>query len=57
MAYNLQPLITILEEILDPDQPRWVVDEYNPQLQSLYNKATSLQKLLNSKSSFTKLDG
>ncbi|KAL1556897.1 putative late blight resistance protein R1A-3 [Salvia divinorum] len=55
MAYNLQPLITILEGILDPDQPRWVVDENNPQLQSLLHKATSLQQLLD-KSSLTKLD-
>ncbi|XP_042057636.1 putative late blight resistance protein homolog R1B-16 [Salvia splendens] len=56
MAYNLQPLITILEGILDPHQPRWIVDENNPQLQSLFDKATSLQKLLHSNSSFTKLD-
>ncbi|XP_042059151.1 putative late blight resistance protein homolog R1B-16 [Salvia splendens] len=56
MAYNLQPLITILEGILDPHQPRWIVDENNPQLQSLFDKATCLQKLLDSKSSFTKLD-
>ncbi|XP_047981577.1 putative late blight resistance protein homolog R1B-16 [Salvia hispanica] len=56
MAYNLQPLITILEGILDPHQPRWIVNENNPQLQSLLDKATSLQKLLDSKSSFTKLD-
>ncbi|KAL1561261.1 putative disease resistance protein [Salvia divinorum] len=55
MAYNLQTLITILEGILDPDQPRWVVDENNPQLQSLLDKATSLQQLLD-ESSFTKLD-
>ena len=56
MAYNLQPLITILEGILDPAQTRWFVDENNPQLQSLLNKATYLQHLLSSKSSFTKLD-
>ncbi|XP_042061687.1 putative late blight resistance protein homolog R1B-16 isoform X2 [Salvia splendens] len=56
MAYNLQPLITILEGILDPHQPRWIVDENNPQLQSLFDKATSLQNLLHSNSSFTKLD-
>ncbi|KAG6422794.1 hypothetical protein SASPL_113175 [Salvia splendens] len=56
MAYNLQPLITILEGILDPHQPRWIVDENNPQLQSLFDKSTSLQKLLDSNSSFTKLD-
>ncbi|KAL1561254.1 putative disease resistance protein [Salvia divinorum] len=55
MAYNLQTFITILEGILDPDQPRWVVDENNPQLQSLLDKATSLQQLLD-ESSFTKLD-
>ncbi|XP_047978784.1 putative late blight resistance protein homolog R1B-8 [Salvia hispanica] len=57
MAYNLQPLITILEGILDPRQSRWIVDENNPQLQSLLHKATSLQKLiLDSKSSLTNLD-
>ncbi|KAL1561266.1 putative disease resistance protein [Salvia divinorum] len=55
MAYNLQTLITILESILDPDQPRWIVDENNPQLQSILDKATSLQQLLD-KSSLTKLD-
>ncbi|XP_047976610.1 putative late blight resistance protein homolog R1A-10 isoform X4 [Salvia hispanica] len=56
MAYNLQPLITILEGILDPDQTLWIVDENNPQIQSLLDKATSLQQLLDSKSSLTKLD-
>ncbi|KAL1561265.1 putative late blight resistance protein R1B-16 [Salvia divinorum] len=55
MAYNLRTLITILEGILDPDQPRWIVDEHNPHLQSLLDKATSLQQLLD-KSSLTKLD-
>ncbi|KAL1561262.1 putative late blight resistance protein R1A-10 [Salvia divinorum] len=55
MAYNLQTLITILEGILDPDQTRWIVDENNPQLQALLDKATSLQHLLD-KSSLTKLD-
>ncbi|KAL1561250.1 hypothetical protein AAHA92_03976 [Salvia divinorum] len=55
MAYNLQPLITILEGILDPDQTRWIVDENNPHLQSLLDKATSLQQPLD-KSSLTKLD-
>ncbi|KAL1561208.1 putative late blight resistance protein R1B-16 isoform X2 [Salvia divinorum] len=55
MAYNLQPLITILEGILDPDQPRWIVDDNKPQLQSLLYEATSLQQLLD-KSSLTKLD-
>ncbi|KAL1562088.1 putative late blight resistance protein R1B-16 isoform X1 [Salvia divinorum] len=55
MAYNLQPLITILEGILDPQQTRWIVDENNPQLQSLLDKATSLQQVLD-KSSLTKVD-
>ncbi|KAL1556900.1 hypothetical protein AAHA92_12459 [Salvia divinorum] len=55
MAYNLQTLITILEGILDPDQSRWIVDENNAHLQSLLDKATSLQQLLD-KSSLTKLD-
>ncbi|KAL1556898.1 putative disease resistance protein [Salvia divinorum] len=55
MAYNLQPLITVLEGILDPDQSRWIVDESNPHLQSILDKATSLQHLLD-KSSLTKLD-
>ncbi|KAL1547266.1 hypothetical protein AAHA92_23764 [Salvia divinorum] len=55
MAYNLQPLITILEGILDPDQTRWIVDENNPQFQSILDKATSLQQLLD-RSSVTKLD-
>ncbi|XP_047952288.1 probable disease resistance protein At1g59620 [Salvia hispanica] len=55
MTYNLQPLITILQRILNPDQPRWIVDENNPQLQSLIDKTTSLQQLLD-KSSLIKLD-
>ncbi|KAG6422814.1 hypothetical protein SASPL_113195 [Salvia splendens] len=55
MAYNLQPLITILEGLLDPHQSRWIVDENNPQFQSILDKATSLQQLLD-KSSLTKLD-
>ncbi|KAL1562104.1 putative disease resistance protein [Salvia divinorum] len=55
MAYNLQPLITILEGILDPQQTRWIVDGNNPQLQSLLDKATSLQQLLD-KSPHTKIN-
>ncbi|KAL1561294.1 hypothetical protein AAHA92_04015 [Salvia divinorum] len=55
MAYNLQPLITVLEGILDPDQTRWIVHENNPQFQSILDKATSLQQLLD-KSSLTELD-
>ncbi|KAL1561292.1 hypothetical protein AAHA92_04013 [Salvia divinorum] len=55
MAYNLQPLITILQGILDPDQIRWIVNENNPQFQSILDRATSLQLLLD-KFSLTKLD-
>ncbi|XP_057772155.1 putative late blight resistance protein homolog R1A-10 [Salvia miltiorrhiza] len=46
MAYNLQPLITILQQILNPEQTRWVVDHNQPQLQSLLKKAASLQQIL-----------
>ena len=56
MAYNLQPLITILEGILASQQTRWIVEENNSQLHSLLDIATSLQHHLNRKCSFTKLD-
>ncbi|XP_057773786.1 putative late blight resistance protein homolog R1A-10 [Salvia miltiorrhiza] len=46
MAYNLQPLITILQQILNPEQTRWVVDHNKPQLESLLKKAVSLQQIL-----------
>ncbi|KAG6385347.1 hypothetical protein SASPL_154180 [Salvia splendens] len=55
MAYNLQPLITIVEGIHDPDETRWIVHENNPQFKSILDKATSLQQLLD-KSSLSKLD-
>ena len=55
MAYNLQPLITILEGIFDPHQSRWIVHENNPQFQTILDKSNSLQQLLD-KSSLTKLD-
>ncbi|KAL1546803.1 putative late blight resistance protein R1B-16 isoform X1 [Salvia divinorum] len=55
MCYNLQSLITILQQILDPEQTRWIVDENKPQLQSLLDKATSLQQVLD-KSPLTKID-
>ncbi|XP_057771684.1 putative late blight resistance protein homolog R1A-10 [Salvia miltiorrhiza] len=43
MAYNLQPLITILQQILKPQQSRWIVDHNKPQLESLLEKASYLQ--------------
>ncbi|XP_057773790.1 putative late blight resistance protein homolog R1A-10 [Salvia miltiorrhiza] len=47
MAYNLQPLITILQQILNPDQQScWVLDHNKPQLESLLEKAASLQHIL-----------
>ncbi|XP_057773724.1 putative late blight resistance protein homolog R1A-10 [Salvia miltiorrhiza] len=46
MAYNLQPLITILQQILNPEQSRWIVDHNKPQLESLLQKAASLQQIL-----------
>ncbi|XP_057771683.1 putative late blight resistance protein homolog R1B-16 [Salvia miltiorrhiza] len=44
MAYNLQSLITILQGILDPQQTRWILGPEKPQLQSLLQKASSLQQ-------------
>ncbi|XP_057772151.1 putative late blight resistance protein homolog R1A-10 [Salvia miltiorrhiza] len=46
MAYNLQPLITILQQILNPEETRWVVDHNKPQLQSLLQKAASMEQIL-----------
>ncbi|XP_057771176.1 putative late blight resistance protein homolog R1A-10 [Salvia miltiorrhiza] len=46
MAYNLQSLITILQGILDPQQTRWILGREKPQLQSLLEKASSLQQIL-----------
>ncbi|XP_057773782.1 putative late blight resistance protein homolog R1A-10 [Salvia miltiorrhiza] len=46
MAYNLQSLITILQQILNPEQTRWIVDHNKPQLQSLLTKSVSLKQIL-----------
>ncbi|XP_057773781.1 putative late blight resistance protein homolog R1A-10 [Salvia miltiorrhiza] len=46
MAYNLQPLITILQQLLNPEQTRWIVDHNKPQLQSLLQKSASLKQIL-----------
>ncbi|KAL1538286.1 putative late blight resistance protein R1A-10 [Salvia divinorum] len=50
MAYNLQSLITILEQIMDPKQTRWILGPEKPQLQSLLEKAASLQQILDTHS-------
>ncbi|XP_047951645.1 putative late blight resistance protein homolog R1B-8 [Salvia hispanica] len=54
MAYNLQSLITILQQILDPEESLWIVDRNKPQLQSLLQKAESLMHILE-KSSLTNI--
>ena len=46
MAYNLQSLITILQQILHPQQTHWTFDHNKPQLQSLLHKAQSLIQIL-----------
>ncbi|KAG6382696.1 hypothetical protein SASPL_157596 [Salvia splendens] len=46
MAYNLQYLITILQQILHPDQTHWTFDHNKPQLESLLEKAESLMQIL-----------
>ncbi|KAH6808645.1 hypothetical protein C2S51_026428 [Perilla frutescens var. frutescens] len=56
MAYNLQSLITILQQILNPEQEHWILDHQNtPQLESLLQKAASL-KQIHENSSVTKLE-
>ncbi|KAL1548172.1 putative late blight resistance protein R1A-10 [Salvia divinorum] len=54
MSYNLQSLITILQQILNPQQSLWIVDLNKPQLHSLLEKAESLLRILE-KSSFTNM--
>ncbi|KAG6392120.1 hypothetical protein SASPL_146330 [Salvia splendens] len=46
MAYNLQSLLTILQQILDPQQTCWKFDHNKPQLQSLFEKVESLLQIL-----------
>ncbi|KAL1568275.1 putative late blight resistance protein R1A-4 [Salvia divinorum] len=50
MAYNLQSLITILQQILNPEQTSWTFDHNKPQLESLLEKAESLQQILEERS-------
>ncbi|XP_047965788.1 putative late blight resistance protein homolog R1B-16 [Salvia hispanica] len=54
MAYNLQSLITILQQILHPDQTHWTFDHNKPQLESLIQIAESLMQILE-KSSHTQI--
>ncbi|XP_047951753.1 putative late blight resistance protein homolog R1A-10 isoform X2 [Salvia hispanica] len=54
MAYNLQSLITILQQILNPQESLWIVDSNTPLLQSLLKKAESLLDILE-KSSLTNI--
>ncbi|KAI3464152.1 hypothetical protein Pfo_020815 [Paulownia fortunei] len=49
MAYTLQSLIQILEQILLPDHQHWILDE-KPQIESLLEKASSLKDFLESSS-------
>ncbi|XP_047962102.1 putative late blight resistance protein homolog R1A-10 [Salvia hispanica] len=46
MAYILQSLITILEQIMDPKQTRWILGPEKSHLQSLLEKAASLLHIL-----------
>ncbi|KAG6386532.1 hypothetical protein SASPL_151698 [Salvia splendens] len=46
MAYNLQSLITVLQQILHPQQTRWIVNQNKPQLESILEKAESLLQIL-----------
>ncbi|XP_047945655.1 putative late blight resistance protein homolog R1A-10 [Salvia hispanica] len=50
MAYNLQSLITILQQILHPEQIHWTFDHNKPQLESLLQKAESLMQILENSS-------
>ncbi|KAH6816733.1 hypothetical protein C2S51_021553 [Perilla frutescens var. frutescens] len=55
MSYNLQSLITILQQILNPEQEHWILDDHSkPQLESLLEKAASLKKKILENSSVTK---
>ncbi|KAG8369899.1 hypothetical protein BUALT_Bualt14G0061400 [Buddleja alternifolia] len=50
MAYNLESLIRILEQILHPDQKRWILDHNKPQLGTLLEKASSLKHIFENSS-------
>ncbi|KAL0388822.1 UNVERIFIED_CONTAM: putative late blight resistance proteinR1B-8 [Sesamum radiatum] len=52
MAYNLESLTRILEQILHPDQQCWILDHNKrPQMESLLEKASSLKHILDNSSS------
>ncbi|KAG8369900.1 hypothetical protein BUALT_Bualt14G0061500 [Buddleja alternifolia] len=50
MAYNVESLIRTLEQILHPDQKRWILDHKKPQLETLLEKASSLKHILQNSS-------
>ncbi|KAL2229735.1 putative late blight resistance protein homolog R1B-16 [Sesamum indicum] len=52
MAYNLESLTRILEQILHPNQQRWILDHNKkPQMESLLKKASSLKQIPHNSSS------
>ncbi|XP_042055225.1 putative late blight resistance protein homolog R1A-10 isoform X2 [Salvia splendens] len=46
MAYNLQSLLTIIEQSLGSKESDWILHYYKPQLKSLLQKASNLQENL-----------
>ncbi|KAK4425889.1 hypothetical protein Salat_1782900 [Sesamum alatum] len=47
MAYNLESLITILQQILHPDNKRWILIRHQRRkMKSLLIKASSLKQIL-----------
>ncbi|KAK4425886.1 putative late blight resistance proteinR1A-10 [Sesamum alatum] len=50
MAYNLESLIRTLQQILHPDNKRWIHGK-RPQMESLFEKASSLKQILDHSSS------
>ncbi|KAK4425895.1 hypothetical protein Salat_1783500 [Sesamum alatum] len=52
MAYNLESLIRILEQMLHPDQQLWnILHHKRPQMESLLEKTSSLKHILDNSSS------
>ncbi|KAL2254087.1 putative late blight resistance protein homolog R1B-17 [Sesamum indicum] len=60
MAYNLESLVKILEQILHPDhhKPIWILDpDKKPMIESLLEKARSLRNFFENSSSAVTVDG
>ncbi|KAK4425891.1 hypothetical protein Salat_1783100 [Sesamum alatum] len=51
MAYNLESLTRVLQQILHPDNKRWILHHKRPQMESLLEKASSLKHILDKSSS------